>query len=141
MKIHNFIQGSDAWLMARLGVATCSEFSKIITSEGKTSTQHKAYALKLASEMLATEQEETFTNKDMERGNELEPEAREAYQESCFCEVEEVGFMSCENWGYSPDGLVDKEGIIEIKCPKQTTHTKYLYEDRLPIEYKAQENG
>lgn len=141
MEIINCEQGSKTWLKARLGVATASNFSKIVTSKGEPSKQLKPYAIKLASELLTVEHEESFLNKDMERGNELEPEARQAYQEYVFCEVQEVGFMSCKDCGYSPDGLVGEDGLIEIKCPNQTTHTKYLYEDRLPVEYWAQCQG
>jgi len=82
LKIYNnLIQGSEDWFKARLGIATASNFSKIVTSTGEPSKQLKLYAIKLASELLTTEQEETYTNKDMESGSELEPEARQAYQE------------------------------------------------------------
>lgn len=143
MEIINCEQGSEEWLEARLGYATASNFSKIVTSTGEISKQLTAYAIKLASERLTTEQEESYTSRDMEKGNELEPEARQAYQEYSFSEVEQVGFMVEKEIqaGYSPDGLVSKNGLIEIKCPNQTTHTKYLYEDRLPVEYKAQVQG
>lgn len=141
MEIINCTQGSEEWLKARLGVATASNFSKIVTNTGELSKQLKAYAIKLASELLTFEQEESYTNKDMERGSELEPEAKQAYQEYAFCEVKEVGFMLDNGFGYSPDGLVGKDGLIEIKCPNQTTHTQYLFEDRLPTAYKAQCQG
>jgi len=141
MEIINCEQGGSEWLKARLGVATCSNFSKIVTSTGELSKQLKSYAIKLASELLTVEQEDSYTNKDMERGNELEPEARQAYQEYAFCEVKEVGFMIDNGFGYSPDGLIDDDGLIEIKCPNQTTHTQYLFEDRLPTAYKAQVQG
>ena len=141
MKIINCTQGSEDWLKARSGVATTSNFSKIVTNTGGLSDQLKAYAIKLASELLVVEQEETYTNKDMERGNELEPEARQVYQEYAFCDVKEVGFMIDDGFGYSPDGLVNDDGLVEIKCPKQTAHTKYLFEDRLPTKYKAQVQG
>ena len=55
--------------------------------------------------------------------------------------VDEVAFFDCEDYGYSPDGLVGKHGLVEFKCPGATTHTKYLFEDRLPVEYKAQCQG
>lgn len=139
--IKDIPQGSEEWHKLRLGIPTASNFSKVITSGGKPSTQLKKYALQLATELLLTEQEETYANEDMLRGNELEGEAREAYQEYSFNYVEQVTFIRCDNWGYSPDGLIEKNGLLEIKCPKASTHTKYLYEDRLPSEYKAQCQG
>ena len=49
--------------------------------------------------------------------------------------------MMNEYYGYSPDGLVGDDGLVEFKCPNQKTHTKYLYKGVLPTEYKAQVQG
>ena len=143
MKIINVEQGSDEWLQIRLGVATASNFSKIVTSKGEIAKPHTEYALKLASETLLEEPEDSYKSADMERGNELEPLAREAYEEYNFCQVKEVGFMlsDCKNFGYSPDGLVGKDGLIEIKCPKANNHAKYLAGKKCPTEYIAQVQG
>ena len=63
MKIINGIeQGSPEWLQLRLGVATASDFKKIITSTGKESKTLKDYALELASESLLTEPESSYKN-------------------------------------------------------------------------------
>ena len=139
--VKDILQGSEEWLQLRLGVATASNFSKIITSTGKLSTQLEKYAIDLASQMLLEEPEEVYKTADMERGNILEDQAREAYEQETLDIVEQVSFIHYQSWGYSPDGLVGQDGIIEIKCPKATTHTKYLFEDRLPPEYKAQVQG
>lgn len=143
MKIINLEQGSDEWLKARLGVATASNFDKVITSTGKESTQFEKYALELASQLLMDEPEETYKNDAMKRGNELEPVARQAYEETTFNIVETVGMFKsdCGNFGYSPDGLVGNDGLIEIKCPQATTHLKYLIDDKLPADYVAQVQG
>ncbi len=77
----------------------------------------------------------------MERGNELEPEARQAYQEYAFCEVKEVGFMIRDGAGYSTDGTIDEDGLIEIKCPIAVTHTQYLYDKKVPTKYYQQCQG
>lgn len=139
--ITNIEQGSDEWLKLRLGIATASNFDCIVTSAGEFSKTMPKYSLELASELLITEQEEMYKNDAMMRGNELEPEAREAYQEFSFNSVDQVTFISCGDYGYSPDGLINSDGLIEIKCPNQTTHTKYLFEDRLPVEYVQQVQG
>jgi hypothetical protein len=139
--INNIEQGSKEWHNIRLGRATASNFSKIVTSTGAISKQLEKYALELATEMLLIEPEEGFKSDAMQRGNDLEPEAREAYQEHTFNIVDEVAFFDCDNYGYSPDGLLGKYGLVEFKCPNATTHTKYLFEDRLPVEYKAQCQG
>ncbi len=139
--IKDIEQGSEEWLKLRLGIATASNFSSIVTSKGEPSATLSKYALELASELLIIEQEETYKSFDMMRGNEIEPEAREAYQEYTFNCIEQVAFIKGEDYGYSPDGLVGEDGLIEIKCPNQVTHTKYLFEDRLPVEYVQQVQG
>ena len=139
--INNIEQGSIEWLKLRLGKATASNFSKIVTSKGIESKTLPKYALELASEMLIIEPEEGYKSEDMQRGNDLEQEARELYEQTAFNAVDEIAFMDCGDCGYSTDGLVNNDGIIEIKCPNKTTHTKYLYEDRLPVEYVQQVQG
>jgi len=141
MQVLNLQQGSLEWFQARLGVATASNFSKLITSQGKESATLNKYALELASQLMLSEPESGYKSDIMQRGNDLEPVARQAYQEATGNFVEEAGFMLCDNYGYSPDGLIGKSGLIEIKCPIATTHTKYLEEDRLPTDYVAQCQG
>jgi len=57
--------------------------------------------------------------------------------------VTEVGFCMHDilRCGVSPDGLIGDDGGIEIKCPKPSTHVKYLRNGKLPSEYKAQVMG
>lgn len=139
--INNIQQGSDEWHKSRLGRATASNFSKIVTSTGAISKQLEKYALELATEMLLIEPEEGFKSDAMQRGNDLEPEAREAYQEHTFNIVDEVAFFDCGDWGYSPDGLIGNDGLIEIKCPTATTHMRYLIDNKLPTTYIQQVQG
>jgi len=139
--INNITQGSEEWLKLRLGVATASNFHRIVTNTGALSKSLNNYALHLASQILTVRQEEPYTNEAMQRGNELEPEARRAYEEYSLSPVTQVAFMSCGDYGYSPDGLVGDDGLIEIKCPNQVTHTEYLSRDQVPSRYKAQVQG
>jgi hypothetical protein len=134
-------QGTEEWKLLRLGKATASNFSKIVTSTGEISKTLREYAIKLASELLVEEVEETYKNAAMQRGNDLEPEARQAYQEEALKLVEEVAFFDCGDWGASPDGLIGDDGIIEIKCPEQLNHTKYLHDNKLPISHTQQCQG
>jgi len=142
MEILNIEQGSEEWLNARRGIPTASNFSKIIQNNGKKSTQENAYCYLLASQILShCDDELQYTNAAMERGTELEPDARAAYEQYAFNPVEQVGFIKNYGCGYSPDGLVGADGLIEIKCPNQATHTKYLYNNVIPSEYFAQVQG
>jgi hypothetical protein len=99
------------------------------------------YALELASQILTSRREDGYESEDMKRGVELEPEARMLYQEYTLDIVETCGFMSCGDYGYSPDGLVGSDGLIEIKCTKSTTHIEYLMANILPTAHTHQVQG
>ncbi len=138
------IQGSEEWAKARAGIPTASEFKKIYTSTGKSSTQAGAYMDTLLAEWLLGGPTESYTNQWMERGQELEQEARDAYSFTQDQEVVQVGFVYRDERklvGASPDGLVGDKGMVEIKCPKASTHIHYLRTQRLPADYVCQVQG
>ena len=141
--IRDIPQGSEEWIQLKLGVATASNFNKIITAGGKESATLEKYALQLATEATLFSAEPNFKNEIMARGNELEAEARQVYQEETFNIVEEITMFKsdCGNFGYSPDGLVANDGLIEIKCPLATTHFQYILEDKVPSDYWQQLQG
>jgi putative phage-type endonuclease len=141
--IRDIDQGSEEWLQLKLGVASASNFDKIITTTGKESESLKKYALQLATELMLETPEPSFKNDVMARGNEVEPLARDAYQEQTFKVVEQITMFKsdCGNFGYSPDGLVDDDGLVEIKCPIATTHFKYLLDNKMPTDYWQQVQG
>lgn len=145
MIIETFEQGSPAWFAARAGIPTASNFAKIITSKGEPSKQAKAYLYQLAGEAILGIPEETYTNGHMERGKEIEAEARTLYEFITGNTVRQVGMVyqderkaaSC-----SPDGMIDGSEIgLEIKCPKLSTHVEYLIKGKLPTDYFQQVHG
>ncbi|OBB15072.1 hypothetical protein A5761_15140 [Mycolicibacterium setense] len=95
----------------------------------------------LAAERITGYTEPTYINDDMLRGHEGEVVARAKYAEH-YAPVTEVGFMIREEngikIGFSPDGLVGDEGLLEIKSPRQKTHLKTILSDGVPIEHMAQ---
>jgi putative phage-type endonuclease len=136
-------QGSEEWLAARAGIPTASCFDKIITSTGKASTSADAYMNKLLGEWLMGGPEESFSSDWMQRGNELEPEARAFYEFETETPVEQVGIVYLDDQklvSCSPDGLTQNGGI-EIKCPSAGVHTSYLLSGSLPTKYKQQVQG
>ena len=138
MKILMCKQGSEEWFEARLGKVTTSKFADVL-SKGVT---RNAYMLRLAAERLTLITQDTYSNAIMERGIEIEPEAREYYEALNRCDVEVIGFVELDDWvGASPDGLVGDEGQIEIKCPNTTTHISTILSGKLPAKYKAQVQG
>lgn len=145
MIIETFEQYSKAWWEGRRGLPTASSFSKIVSSTGKKSASWKEYAFKKAAEIETGKVEKTYKSKDMDRGTELEPEARENYEFITDIKMEQVGMVFRDEkklWACSPDGLnLDVKKGLEIKCPIASTHKKYCYENRVPTEYKPQVYG
>ncbi len=77
----------------------------------------------------------------MLRGTLDEPRARELYSEH-YAEATEVGFLVRDDWGfqigYSPDGLVGDDGLIEVKSPRAKTHLRTILADDAPAQHMAQ---
>jgi len=143
MKILEMEQGTQEWLEARLGCPSGSGFSKLITASGTPSSSAESYINDLIAELITGESTPFHVTEWMQRGTELEPFARMNYELETDREVTEVGFCMHDilRCGVSPDGLIDDDGGIEIKCPKPSTHVKYLRKGTLPSEYKAQVMG
>lgn len=133
---------SPEWFAIRCGIPTASNFDKIITTKGEPSTQRKKYMYRLAGEAVSGKAEETYQNAIMLRGIEMEQEARNLYELTNECNVEEVGFCLADGgYGASPDGLVGMDGSLEIKCPIISTHVEYLLSGKLPSAYFQQVQG
>lgn len=94
----------------------------------------------LIAERITNYVEPIPTSRAMERGTLDEPYARAAYAEH-HAPVAEVGFITSEfpeTLGYSPDGLVGEEGLIEIKSRNQKIQLRTLLKDEVPAENMAQ---
>jgi len=141
MKIVECQQRTDDWYDIRCGIPSASNFDKIITIDGKPSKQREKYLYQLAGEILLGRQEETYQNGAMQRGIEMEAEARQLYELITGQEVKQVGFCIEKNYGASPDGVIGEEGLLEIKCPILSTHISYLLKNELPSEYYQQTQG
>ena len=144
MLIDNAPQLSEEWFAARCGVVTASNFSKIVTATGKASTSASGYMNQLLADWLVGKQVDAMeANGWMIRGTELEPEARELYTFVSGNEVEEIGLCYLDEdklIGASPDGLIDTDGLLEIKCPKAATVVEYMLSG-FPSAYKQQVQG
>ena len=141
--IDNIEQLSEQWFKLRAGNPGASSFDKIVTSKGAPSTQYKKYLYQLVGESILGDKIETYTNAAMQRGTELEPEARELFEMINDIEVKQVGlcFPNEERkYHASLDGLLDDSGL-EIKCPLIQTHIGYLLGNKLPTEYIQQVQG
>jgi hypothetical protein len=150
MKIYeSMIQGSEEWFNARKGIATASEYRKILTPTGRLSKSATAYMRKLTRECVIDDPMVFMGNDYTEWGHEYEPHARREFEEIKGDKVHEVGFcVSSKNkiLGCSPDGLIKDmfgkwtEGV-EIKCPGVDKHVEYLLDNELPSDHKMQVHG
>jgi hypothetical protein len=142
-------QGSAEWLQARCGRPTASRFSDIITAaKGDLSKTAKGYIRELIGQTFCPEWSYSFKSAEMQRGNDLEPEARRAFVDATGLSVAQVGFCIRDDGvtGCSPDGLItDAAGEymagLEIKCPSPKTHIGYVLDGGLPDDYKQQVHG
>lgn len=135
-------QGTDEWKRERLGHVTASRvadvMAKVKTGEAKT---REKYRYEIVTQRLTNEIVDGYTNEAMAWGSEQEPYARMAYEAHTGNFVTQTGFVKHWNikWvGASPDGLVDDDGLIEIKCPNTLTHLKTLESGKAPSEYIPQ---
>lgn len=112
-------QGSEAWLAVRRGLITGSKFkdARDKLKSGKPSQKATLYARNVARERFGGKAEAVFQNAAMRIGTEQEPFARQAYETTTGYLVQEAGFAytDCGMYGMSVDGLVDSDGVIEIK--------------------------
>lgn len=147
MSLHvyeNLEQGSDEWLAARCGIVTASVVGQLITPKTvkpAANDTSRGLAATLVAERITGFTEPFHETSDMERGSFDEPYAREVYAEH-YAPVAELGFMVRDDWGfkigYSPDGLVGDDGLIEIKSRKQRIQLQTILDDGVPLANMAQ---
>lgn len=90
------------------------------------------------TELFDEDFEEGFKSDQMERGNELEPQARIEFSKYTGYEFLECGWVQSNNQllGISPDGITaDLTVQCEIKCPQAIAHLKMCVSNEIPLEY------
>lgn len=132
MIIHKDLeQGTDDWFKVRKGKMTASHATAI----GNIGKGMETYITELMSEYFSSGEKSSYKNEDMERGNELEAQARSLYELEYGCKVDEVGFIEYNEFvGCSPDGLIGEDGGIEIKCVNDKIYFIYLLDSTKNIE-------
>ena len=143
------IQGTDEWLAARCGLLTASEMKLILTPgtlRQASNDKERAHLYELLAQRITKHVEAHFVTDDMMRGHDDEIEARRLYCENYAPVETSVGFVTNDKWGftigYSPDGMVGSEGLIECKSRRQKYQVQTLIENTLtgtiPAEYMLQ---
>lgn len=139
----DLIQGSDEWLAARRGILTASEMKLIITPTLKPASNDKerSHLFELLAQRITGHVEPSYISDDMLRGQEDEIEARALYAEH-YAPVQEMGFITNDTWGftigYSPDGLVGDDGLIECKSRRQRFQVETILSGTMPADYLIQ---
>lgn len=144
---HALVQGTQQWIDARCGLLTASEIGLILTPALKIAANDKerAHVYEIAAQRITQFVEPTYVSDAMVRGQWDEGEARQLYRDN-YGPVREVGFITNDRWGftigYSPDGLVDGDGLIECKSAMQKHHMRTIVEkvadDAMPDEHIIQ---
>lgn len=137
------LQRTDEWRAARLGKATASRISDIVTKarSGGYGASRATYMGELIAERLTGRPTEGFETAAIRWGTETEPQARAAYEFFRDASVAEVGFIDHPRItmsGASPDGLVADDGLVEIKAPLTKTHIETLLSQTVPKDYALQ---
>lgn len=140
-------QGSIDWHNLRCGILTASEMKLIITPTLKVADNDKVrtHLYELLAQRVTRYVEPHFESYDMERGKFDEEHARGKYSDE-FASVEECGFITNDKLGftigYSPDGLVGGDGLIEVKSRIQKlqmqTLVEFVSKGTIPPDYMIQ---
>lgn len=137
-------QGTPEWYALRCGILTASEMDEIVTpSNLQPANNDKArkHLFNLMAQRITKHVEQGYVSFDMMRGNADEIDARQLYSDN-YAPVEQVGFVTNDKWGfvlgYSPDGLVGDDGLIECKSRAPKFQLETIIKDEVPSEYMIQ---
>lgn len=137
------VQGSEEWHALRCGLLTASEMKLIITPTLKAASNDKerAHLYELAAQRVTRYVEPSYIGEDMLRGWDEEIQAKMVYAEK-YAPIEDVGFVTNGKHGfvigYSPDGLVGSDGLIEVKSRKQKYQAETIITGIVPPEFMIQ---
>lgn len=129
MILHNEIQqNSEEWLALRVGkftASTCADLLMKDSTAGYTKLIDRLIEERFTSE--ACESDKFAGNAFTDRGHTFEPIAIMDYELKYFYDVDPIGFVEADDHlsGCSPDGFINDNGLIQIKCPIFATQRKY----------------
>lgn len=145
LHIIDVLQGTDEWLQARLGMITASVVGQLITPKTikpAANPATRALVAELAAERITQWIGDSYMSDDMIRGHLDEPYARDAYAQAAGHQTAEAGLlvrdMDGYQIGYSPDGLIGDDGLVEIKSRLPKKHLAAVVADEVPAENIAQ---
>ena len=149
MTTEHLEQRTDAWLQARVGKVTASQFKHVLakTQKGLPTAARTTYLWQQVIERLTGQPAPVARTIAMQWGTDQEPAALQAYSEAHLVSIETVGFVQHPTLavGCSPDGLVTEDmaatGLVEIKCPYNSAVHLETWLNGMPEEHMAQVQG
>lgn len=121
-------QNTAEWHSLRVGRVGASSAPELLMDR-KTKGYQNLFD-RLVEESITNEATESKTfkgNQYTERGHEFEPIARSDYEFRKLQVVKLVGIVLLGDMAHcSPDGLIEDNGLHQIKCPIFNTQKKYL---------------
>ena len=144
LKIHDVEQGTEEWFRVRCGILTASIIGDLLTKSCTDVAENKTVQ-RMVFDILAQRingiGDESFQTYAMQRGSDDEVEAKVLYSQN-IANVSDIGFMTNDRWGftlgYSPDGIVGDDGLIECKSRLSGLQMETICSQDVPIEYMAQ---
>lgn len=136
--IREISQGTDDWHNLRIGSIGGSSITHVLAKG--TGASRKSLMYQLAAEILSGNKTQGYATPAMERGTELEGEARRYYELVTGNTVEQVAMIRADipRVHVSPDGIIGDDGGIEIKCPNLTTHIETIDTGKIDLKYIRQ---
>jgi len=140
LDFYDIVQNEEEWKLKRGGRITGSNLGKVMANYGKSfGNPARQYAVNIAIEQITGEPIiDQWSNEHMDRGKEQEPQARQLYEQRTFTTVKNGGFFCDELLGDSPDGLIDDNGVFEIKSVIPSVHYDNVRRQSFDPSYKWQ---
>ena len=131
-------QGTELWFEKRIGSIGGSSISKVV-AKSKELKQRTKLLYDLAGEIISGVKTESYSNKHMENGNLYEDDARQYYSLVNGIEIEQIALLRDHpHKHYSPDGLIGKDGLIEIKNLIPSIFIEHFETKSIPTAYRRQ---
>ena len=141
MAWHDVEQNTDEWLALKLGQPGSSSASTFMAHYGKDFGEPaQKLALRYALEIVTgrASANDGYRSAHMDRGHTQEPQAIALYEQQYFCTVTNGGYYDCGDWGDSPDGHVDGDGLVEVKSVIASVHDANIRRGKPDPAYKWQ---
>lgn len=136
-------QQTPQWLQQRIGKLTGSKMAAAMSfrKDGSETAERARLKIEIVAERLTDIFVPHYVTDAMQWGIDTEAEAKLAARQLIGIDIKECGFYdhpTIDMFGATPDGLIEDDGLIEIKCPTTPTHIQWLLNDQVPPEYKPQ---